>query len=402
MLNEVNGSLLCIKTITMKKSILILLLLLPLTGVFAQLRITNGTVFTIPAGYTQYVNDVFIEAGGILNNEGSLHISGNLKCNGVITAMNDLVFDGTSPQLYFGEPMTVGTLAINNAAGVAIGAPVTVSTATTFIAGLLVTATASPLIYVSGAAPGAPTDNSHVNGPVQYNGAGAFTFPVGDAAHYRPVGVNLTSNASGMTASYFPEAAPAGKFTGLLQSVSKFEYWMLMPGSTASGTVTLNRDVDQVSAGIADARDVAVVHVAHFRDGNWVNEGSAGTTGPVTSRSVGAWGAFTLGGTGRSNDPDRKATYSKTVAARPVSGSISLVPNPVKDHLTVGFGAGMDGRYTLDLLGVDGRQVYHTSLQVAGGQSFTIGRPAGMISGIYIVRVRDENGNVQMFKLMFE
>jgi hypothetical protein len=483
----VNGNLLFIKKITMRKNILILLLLLPLKGVFAQLHIPSGMVFTISAGSTQFVDDIFIEPGGILINLGSLHVSGNVEFDGIITSMNDLVFDGTSSQLYKGLPLTVGTLTINNAAGVTIEAPVTVGTATIFTAGLLTTSTASPLIYASGAATGVPTDISHVNGPVRYNGTTAFTFPVGDALHYRPVGVKLASNTSGITASYFSEAAPAGTLTGLLQSVSKFEYWTLTARGTASGMVTLNWDANKVSAGIANATGVAAVRVAHLSGGSWINEGGAGTGTPsaglVTSGTVSIWGSFTLGSTDRANaslpltflgidatllpdgsrkvnwqvaaevqlkdysierspdgrqfadigtvkatgasaytytdaqaaagkklyyrvrgnDLDGKTTHSRIVAVQPKdAGSISIMPNPVKDHLTVSFGARMDGRYVLDLLSADGRQVYHTGLRVSGIQTFTISRPANMAKGMYVARIRDENGNVQTFKLAFE
>jgi hypothetical protein len=78
------------------------------------------------------------------------------------------------------------------------------------------------------------------------------------------------------------------------------------------------------------------------------------------------------------------------------------MPNPVKDQLTVSFGAGMDGHYALDLLCVDGRRVYHTELQVSGIQNFTIARPANIARGMYIARLRDNNGNVYTYKLMFE
>lgn len=472
----------------MKKIILMLLLLLALKGAFAQLYVGSGTTFTVSAGQTLYLSDVLVDVGGIINNQGSLHISGTLEIDGAIAAMNDLVFDGTSAQQYIGLPMTVATLTINNATGVTLGAPVTVSKGMTFTAGLLVTAANSPLIYASGTAAGAPTDGSHVNGPVQYNGATAFTFPVGDGVHYRPVAVNLGSNASGMTATYFRSAAPSGTLTGLLQNVSGYEYWTLTPVSTASGTVTLNWDASMVNPGINNAAGVVAVRVAHLSGGNWINEGGVGTgtpsAGTVTSGTISTWSPFALGTTDAINAPlpltflgieasllsdgsrkidwqvaaelqlkdytierspdgqqftgigtveatgaaaytytdvqavagkklyyrvsgndlDGKATYSRiaTVQSGTAGGGISLMPNPVKDQLMVSFGSGMDGRYTLDLLSVDGRRVYHTDLQVSGNQVFTIARPANLARGMYVARFRDESGNVLTYKLLFE
>ncbi len=472
----------------MKKIILTLLLLSVLKGVFAQFYVGPGAPFTIPAGQTLYLSDVLVDVGGTINNYGTLHISGDLECDGTIGAMKNLIFDGTSPQHYIGQPMTLGTLTINNTAGVTLGAAVTVGTGTTFSAGLLATSATSPLIYASGALTGTPTDGSHVNGPVQYNGAGVFTFPVGDGVHYRPVTVSLFSNATGMTATYFPSGAPAGTLTGLLQRISGYEYWTLTPGSTASGVVTLNWDAIKVGAGILNATGVAAVRVAHLSGGNWINEGGLGigttTAGTVISGVISTWGSFALGSidaitaplpltflgieasllpdgsrrinwqvateqqlkdytiersldgqqfvsagtvvaTGaaaytytdvqavaakklyyrvRGNDLDGNVTYSRIVTVQPgtAGGGISLMPNPVKDQLTVSFGAGMDGHYTMDLLSVDGRRVYHTDLQVSGIQNFTIARPANIARGMYVARLRDNNGNVYTYKLMFD
>src|SRR5258708_12170185 len=268
----------------MKKIILTLLLLSVLKGVVAQFYVGPGVPFTIPAGQTLYLSDVLVDVGGTINNYGALHISGDLECDGTIGAVKNLILDGESPQHYIGQPMTLGTLTINNTAGVTLGAAVTVGTGTTFSAGLLATSATSPLIYASGALTGTPTDGSHVNGPVQYNGAGVFTFPVGDGVHYRPVTVSLFSNATGMTATYFPSGAPAGTLTGLLQRISGYEYWTLTPGSTASGVVTLNWDAVKVGAGILNATGVAAGGGAHLSGGNWVHEGGLWIWGPTARR----------------------------------------------------------------------------------------------------------------------
>jgi hypothetical protein len=475
----------------MREKIFTLLLLLPLKGLFAQFYVGSGVPMSITAGSTLYsAGDFIVAAGGMLNNAGTLEMGGgDLDCEGTVTAMKGLVFSGTSAQQYLGQPLQADTLTVANAAGLTLAAPVTVSTSTAFASGLIATSDASPLIYAAGALPGTPNDGSHVNGPVQYNGTGSFAYPVGSTSYYRSVGVNLSSNSSGMTAAYFASGAPAGALTAPLQAVSGFEYWTLTPVSTANGTVRLNWDASKVSTGILSPAGVAALQVAHLSGGSWVSEGGAATgtevAGSVTSgNTVSAWSPFALGSTNasiaplpltfldisaalladgsrkvdwrtaaerqlknytverspdgrqfagvgevaatgagsysyidaqaaggkilyyrvRGNDLDAQPTYSRTVAVQlgRAGAGISIVPNPVKDQLTIIFSAGMGGRYAMDLLGVDGRIVYHADLRASDEQGLMLARPAGLAAGVYLARLVDENGKAFTYRLIFE
>lgn len=209
----------------MRSKIIILILLLPLKGLFAQMYVSNGITLSVAAGEMLYsAGDVTVATGGIFGNAGTLQLAGNLSCQSAATAMNNLVFSGTAAQQYLGQPLQASNLTIANTAGLTLDAPVTVAAATTFASGLIASSAASPLIYASGASTGTVTDASHVNGPVQYNGMGSFTYPVGNTSYYRSVGITLDGNASGLTATYFSSASPASPLTAPLQAVSQQEY----------------------------------------------------------------------------------------------------------------------------------------------------------------------------------
>jgi hypothetical protein len=428
-----------------------------------------------------------------MNNKGTLIMDGNLEVDGTVSAMHVLNWVGSDAQQYTGKALTLDSM-LMNATGVTLGALVTVVKGVQFGTGLVTSSAASPLIFNAGAGIGAPSDGSHVSGPVQYNGTSSFTFPVGDGMYYRPVSVNLSSNGSGMTAAYYRTGAPSGgSLTAPLQAVSGIEYWTLTPVSTATGRVTLNWDVSKVGAGITNLLGVLAIRAAQFSGGSWASQGGVGigtvSTGSVTSNLISTWGSpgsFALGSTNaiiaplpltflgidatllgdgsrkigwqvadeqqlkdytlersadgqefvpvgsvpatgaagysyvdvgsaagsrlfyrvRGNDLDGKATYS-TVTSVLIEGAAStfvvgLMPNPVKDQLAVSFGAGMQGRYSLDLLSIDGRSVYRTDFETMGNQRFVISRPGNVSRGVYVARLSDSNGNVHTYKLIFE
>ncbi len=175
-------------------------------GLRAQLYVGSGATFSIAASNIFYMAGDVILAGGNSNTIAStLQLEGSLTNNGSTTASSGtLAFTGSAAQSYSGSALTVANLVVNNSSGgLTLNAPPTVGTATTFTNGLVISSATNPLIYASGASPGSPTDASHVNGPVQYLGTTAFTYPVGDATYYRPVDVNLSANGSGLTAAYY-------------------------------------------------------------------------------------------------------------------------------------------------------------------------------------------------------
>lgn len=277
------------------------------TPLSAQTLVNQGAAITVTPGATITIRgDVTNSASGIVDNSGTINISGSTVNDGVINAPapSSLIFDGTSTQVLGGSsPILAKDVIVNNAAGVTLATPLRVDGAMTFTDGV-VTATnnAAPVIFsASGTVSGTPTDASHVDGYVQKEGTGAFTFPVGDAARYQPVEMDISANGSGVTARYHGADAGLAPFgvsgssaTPLLYYNTK-EYWDLVPVSSATGTVTILYD-DYNNSGIGNIADL---RIAHLSGGEWLNEGgtASGSTssGAITSGSISSFSPFTLG-----------------------------------------------------------------------------------------------------------
>lgn len=267
----------------------------------AVLKVSSGTVVTVNGNLTN-------AAGSSLANDGKITVSGTLTNNQVMATpgAGTLSFSGTAPQSLNGTAVFLANnVEINNGAGFTLNIGLKAGGSVSFISGMLTAATpANALAFSSTGSVSTvnpPTDASHVNGYAVKEGTGSFVFPVGDAARYEPVAVNLSANGTGMQAKYFTADAGTGPFTTTgasstpLLYYNKLEYWDLAPLTTAAGTVTINWD-NYNNPGIAN---IAHLKVAHRTGGNWLNESgtSTGTTaaGSVTSASLSTWSPFTLG-----------------------------------------------------------------------------------------------------------
>jgi hypothetical protein len=267
----------------------------------AVLKVSTGSVVTVKGNLTN-------AAGSSLANDGKITVSGNIT-NGQVMATSGagtLSFAGTAAQSLNGTAAYLANnVEVNNAAGVTLNTGLKAAGSVSFISGMLTAATApNALVFsssasVSGVNP--PVNTGHVNGYVVKEGTGSFVFPVGDAARYEPVTVNLTANGSGMQARYVVADAGAGPFTTTGASATpllyynKLEYWDLVPLTGATGTVTLSWD-GYNNTGIGNPVNI---RAAHRTGGNWLNEGGTGSgtsaAGSVTSASLSTWSPFTLG-----------------------------------------------------------------------------------------------------------
>ena len=204
------------------------------------------------------------------------------------------------------------SLTFNNTAGVNLANTATaVGSNATFRSGQITTQDATtPLIFGENATAVNPSDASHVNGYVQSQGATDFVYPTGDGSRYEKVETNLSANAGGLEAIYYPKdtaaangyGQPLSAASGLdkLKHYNTLEYWDLTPVSSATGTVTVYWD-NYKNVGIASANDLVV---AHQTGGYWeddgvqttgVRSGSTASSGSVTSMTETTWSPFTLG-----------------------------------------------------------------------------------------------------------
>ena len=297
----------------------------------AQTLYNNGATVTIATGASVNVLGNFTNtAGSTLSNSGALTVSGNTINNGTVTAPagSTLTFNGTAAQTVSGtQTVNVSNVVVNNAAGITLNAPLQVSGTATFTAGLVTAASSTaPLVFTAtGTVSGTPTDASHVDGYVQKLGTGTFTYPVGNAAKYQPVGINLSANSAGVTARYIAGDAGTAPFgTGgssptPLQYYNNAEYWDITPAGTATGAVTIYFDgFNNMTNG-----SLANLRVAHKTGGQFLNEGASGTTGTtasgtVTSNSISTFSPFTVGSVAPNTPlPLKLLTFNASSAGQP-------------------------------------------------------------------------------------
>jgi hypothetical protein len=200
-----------------------------------------------------------------------------------------------------GLPATVAGLTINNAAGLTLSQPVTISGAFTLVNGIVTTTAANSLTVNAGATISGGSSNSFVNGPitVKTNSTAAVFLPVGKGTAYGPASVTPASaTASTYTAEYFngvnatPDYSNYG--TSNLVKIDTFQYWDITRTAGAAASVTLSWNA---ASNVASTGDLTV---AHYNGTAWENAGHTTTTGTVaagtiTSAPVSSFSPFTIG-----------------------------------------------------------------------------------------------------------
>jgi hypothetical protein len=222
-----------LQKLTFQKLVIIILIALTadfqFSGVYAQNTISAGTNVKISSGtVVTSVQDFAIQNGGGLQVEGSLILKKNFSSSNPSDNLGTgtVVFSGTTAQSLTGQN-TMGTLAVNNAAGLDIAGNTTVSTGLGLQNGHIRLGSNNLTMGNSATVSGTPSATAMVvatgTGEMRksYASAGSFTYPVGDntgTAEYTPValafnsgtfasgnfaGVNLTNEAfAGSSGNY--------------------------------------------------------------------------------------------------------------------------------------------------------------------------------------------------------
>lgn len=167
------------------------------------------------------------------------------------------------------------------------------------------------LEILNGATVTGASDASHIDGDVRKVGNTAFTFPVGDNGHYRPIGISAPAQTTDyFTAQYFHSnptvVYPNAQRDASLDHVSGAEYWMLnRTGGTSNIDVTLSWDGNS-----GTINDLSALRIARWDigQGRWKDQGNGGTTGTtgagtiITNGVVTSFSPFALA-SGNGNNP---------------------------------------------------------------------------------------------------
>ncbi|HMK18393.1 MAG TPA: T9SS type A sorting domain-containing protein [Chitinophagaceae bacterium] len=100
----------------------------------------------------------------------------------------------------------------------------------------------------------------------------------------------------------------------------------------------------------------------------------------------------------KNNDLDGKSAYSIVVRVnrnKTIKG-LSLYPNPVVNGIVLLQGSDLGrGNYKINIFGANGQEIYKQQIKHNGGTiSHTIELPPTISKGVYMLSVKDENGNI--------
>ena len=217
-----------------------------------------------------------------------------------------VVFKGSSAQISGGSKYTIyGNLAMNNSAGMSLGA-LTMIKNLSFSNGII-TSTSTNALYISdgGSITGAGA-GKFINGPMAKLGASDFKFEIGEGTRYAPIkmsGLSGAGSSSTVTAVYH-YAAPSNKsnLNAPLTKVSDLEYWILddpdggggfPPATYISAKIEIfwdNADASGIKSVNSDS-----LKFARLNGSNWNPEAAtiSGGTGS-SSGSIGTTSNFDL------------------------------------------------------------------------------------------------------------
>ncbi|GGG58367.1 hypothetical protein GCM10011378_38140 [Hymenobacter glacieicola] len=247
---------------------------------------TTAKTVTLGAPTTVY-GPVTINSGTTLDvSVLELTLTGpSITNNGTLTASSGrLAFTGTTPQTLGGSGTfsSVSALTLNNAAGLTLNAPLTVSGNLVLTNGKLVTSEAN-LLTLQAIAPPTGSETSYVQGPlaVQVNSTSpaSRTFAVGDATAWRPVVLSglTTSGVQTFTATII-RGTPTPTLSSPLTFVNSVRYARVQGPLPTTASVQLSYGADDVIGNLSSA----VVAQAAAPAGQYVSRGGAPATTPTT------------------------------------------------------------------------------------------------------------------------
>lgn len=286
-------------------------------------QLNNGVQFNMDMTTDMVIAGDYKQNGGVLNlasqaNNNAVKISGNVyqSVAGVITETSGglpvIELCGSINQQVFAEGTIVNstTLKINNAQGVTLTRPLTLSYKLQLAEGKVKTSSVNLLILSDNCVAMGGSESSFVDGPLQKNGDDDFEFPVGKQGDYAPL--KITGAGGQVTDIFVAEyflGDPALKYGVAFENpplvrISKIEYWYL---NRLSGSSL--KKVGVFVGKYSNATELGKLALVRWETGklSWKNEGnsffSGISTGNLLSNGISDFGAFTLGSTVLTQNP---------------------------------------------------------------------------------------------------
>jgi hypothetical protein len=222
-----------------------------------------------------------------------------------------IIMNANVPQYYYsltGE-YNFNNVTINNAAGVYLDVPMSISGTLTLTNGIIHSSAAALLTINHNAIVTGASNTSYVEGPVHKIGNAAFTFPVGRNNVYRPISISAPAlDTDEYTGEYFDYSAnptyDSSNHDPSIDHISDIEYWILdRNAGTSNVNVTLSWDAS------SNVTQLSTLRVAQWDGAFWRDQGNGGTTGTTAAGTIvnasgsTTYGPFTLAGSSSSNNP---------------------------------------------------------------------------------------------------
>jgi hypothetical protein len=266
---------------------------------------------------TVTVNTVYIEPSAtVTGGSGTLDVKGDFTNNGTFTAGTGTVsFTGTAAQQVTGAT-SFYNLTQNNAAGLTMNNPVSVTNNLTMTAGDITTAT--NLLTLGNSAPATLTWTSgKVVGPMKRwmaattNSGASSMFPIGNSTRKAQASIEYTTapTTAGYLEAKFIATSPANaatnayatltdQFNYVLDNVVTEGYWEIKPSATSGvdgGVYTVNLEGDNISLAASTNASYTDVRVIKSPDPHtsWILQGDHGA-------ATGTNADFTVSRTGMS------------------------------------------------------------------------------------------------------
>ncbi|MBP7261979.1 MAG: T9SS type A sorting domain-containing protein [Bacteroidia bacterium] len=259
---------------------------LPLTGGPSGISINN------PSGVNLHASRTYKTLRMV---QGTLNLGANIF---TYAANGTLEYMGTSAQttanLEFPASNGPVNLTIGNPAHVTLHAARTISGQLKFLSGKLITTSTNLLTLGANASTSGADTTRYVDGPlaniVASSSLTSLQFPVGKAANFRPVSLNITQDAATpttYTVELFNATPPSRTLPSTLQSVSSSRYWSVTKGTGANVTAAsiTGQYYNNFNAN-DNVDDTSLVRIARENGSNWDDLGGTGSKpnyGSVTS-----------------------------------------------------------------------------------------------------------------------
>ncbi|AHJ96877.1 choice-of-anchor D domain-containing protein [Hymenobacter swuensis] len=281
---------------------------------FGHLEFNVGTGVNTSSGANgtlTILGNLTVTSGNVgLNLDNTIFIGGNIQVDAGSTlsfapdagGIETVALNGLAPQTISGAgTLTFGStsrLQLDNAAGVALARPLTL-TRLQLSAGTLTTTASNLLTLTANAVLSGGSSSSYIVGPLaRQTGVVTTTptdvvFPIGKGGHYRPISLRINTQAT--AATYVTDlqntSARSTPVQAPLSRVSGIRFVTITPTVSPagfSGTVTLNFDTDDQ---VTDPAAASLVVAKRGNGGAWESIGrlassGGGTTGPFVAGSL--------------------------------------------------------------------------------------------------------------------